>query len=113
MSTSPLIKHNLSAAPSKSFGRVNLQSASLHNSTIQRVAIQPGGGWSADLKAQAGTDSCQKQHAGYVLSGTLGVRMDDGTEEHFGQGDVFGVAPGHDAWCVGDEEVVFVEWSAA
>lgn len=47
-----------------------------------------------------------------MLSGTLAVKMDDGQEEHFSKGTVFVVPPGHDAWCAGEEAVVFVEWTA-
>lgn len=110
--TNPLIKVPLQTTKSNTMGKVSMQAAALQSSTIIRVTIQPGGSWSNDLKAHAGTESCQKTHAGVVLSGTLGVKMDDGKEEKFGPGDAFGVSPGHDAWCVGKEEVVFVEWSA-
>jgi hypothetical protein len=34
------------------------------------------------------------------------IRMDDGTEQEVGPGDVFVRAPGHDAWVVGDDQVV-------
>ena len=48
-----------------------------------------------------------------MLSGTLAVKMDgeDGQEEHFSKGAVFMVPSGRDAWYVGDEAVVFVEFS--
>jgi hypothetical protein len=83
-------------------GLVTVQNLPLHSSILTRVTIKPGGSWFNDLKPLVKTDSCEKAHAGVVPSGKLGVRMDDGTEEEFG------VAPGHDAWCVGEEECVFV-----
>ena len=39
------------------------------------------------------------------------VVTDDGDEFDFGPHDVVDIAPGHDAWVVGDEPVVAVEWS--
>jgi hypothetical protein len=37
------------------------------------------------------------------------VRMDDGTEEEFGPGDVSVLPSGHDAWVVGNEPVVVID----
>ena len=37
-----------------------------------------------------------------VLSGRLGIAMDDGETGEFGPGEVAEIPPGHDAWCVGD-----------
>jgi hypothetical protein len=37
--------------------------------------------------------------------------MDDGTEGEAGPNDAFYIAPGHDAWVVGDEPFVFYDFS--
>ncbi len=47
----------------------------------------------------------------YVVSGELAVRMSDGTEDTFPAGHVMLLPPGHDAWTVGDEPCVFIEFS--
>jgi hypothetical protein len=39
--------------------------------------------------------------------------MDDGSEEEFGPGDIGYVPPGHNAWVVGDEPFVAVDFTAA
>ena len=39
--------------------------------------------------------------------------MDDGTEFIAGPGDVTSLPSGHDAWVVGDEPVVVVDWFGA
>jgi len=41
------------------------------------------------------------------------IEMDDGTEGEVKPGDVYRVAPGHDAWTVGDKPAVFVEFQGA
>ena len=64
-----------------------------------------------DLKDYAGTESCLLPHVALVLSGVLRVRMDDGSEMDFGKNDIMLLPPGHDAWTVGDEPCVFVEFS--
>jgi quercetin dioxygenase-like cupin family protein len=72
--------------------------------------FQPGWRWSEDVKPIAGTQSCQAPHAIYVISGRMGIRMDDGTEGEIGPGDIAMIEPGHDAWVVGDEACVGVDF---
>jgi hypothetical protein len=74
-------------------------------------SIQPGWRWSTHVKPIVKTESCQKTHMTYVISGRMGVRMDDGTEGEFGPGDVVLIPPGHDGWVVGDEPLVSFDWS--
>jgi quercetin dioxygenase-like cupin family protein len=80
--------------------------------TILRGTFEPGWKWSEHVKPIAGTASCMASHTGYVLSGRLHVRMDDGTEGEVGPGDAFFCQPGHDAWVVGNEACVLLDFSA-
>jgi hypothetical protein len=80
---------------------------------IGRLSFAPGWRWSNDVKPIAKTDSCQAPHFQYHLSGTLRIKMDDGTEYTAVAGDVTCLPSGHDAWVVGDEEVVVVDWYGA
>ena len=80
---------------------------------VGRAVFEPGWRWSDHVKPIAGTTSCRAAHAGYVMSGHLTVRMDDGSEENFDPGDVMVVAPGHDAWVVGPEACVMIDWQGA
>jgi ketosteroid isomerase-like protein len=70
--------------------------------SLMRATFEPGWRWSEDLKPLAGTESCQVRHLGYVLSGSMRIRMDDGSENEVRAGDVFDLAPGHDAWVTSD-----------
>lgn len=72
--------------------------------------FEPGWRWSEHLKPIANTDSCQATHLLYCISGRMGVRMDDGAEAEIGPGDVAAIAPGHDAWVVGDEPCVAIDF---
>jgi quercetin dioxygenase-like cupin family protein len=89
-------------------GRMELLEAS--GALVGRAVFEPGWTWSSHVKPIAGTDSCQAAHMGYVVSGQMIVRMDDGQQEQFGTGDLMVVPPGHDAWVVGDEPCVLVDW---
>ena len=82
----------------------------LSEGTVGRGTFEPGWRWSEHVKPIAGTDSCQVRHLGYVLSGRMTVRMDDGTEATVGPGDAFDMPGGHDAWVEGDEPCVLLDF---
>ena len=81
--------------------------------SVGRLVFQPGWRWSTDVKPIAKTTSCEAPHFQYHVSGKLGIRMDDGTELVAGPGDITSLPSGHDAWVVGDEPVVVVDWYGA
>ena len=80
--------------------------------TAGRFTLEPGWRWSENVKPLVGTDSCQVLHTGYVVSGRMHVVHEDGTEAEVGPGDVYVVRPGHDAWIVGEETYVGVDFSS-
>ena len=80
---------------------------------VGRLTFLPGWRWFNDVKPIAGTDSCQAPHFQYHVSGRLAVRMDDGTELIAEPGDITSLPSGHDAWVVGAEPVVVVDWYGA
>ena len=80
---------------------------------IGRLVFEPGWRWSNDVKPIAKTESCEAPHFQYHLSGRLGIRMDDGTEFVAEPGDITSLPSGHDAWVIGDESVVVVDWYGA
>jgi class 3 adenylate cyclase len=79
---------------------------------VGQMVYEPGWRWSTSLKPIAGTDACQYHHVGYTVSGRLRVQMPDGTELEIGPGELFEIPPGHDAWVVGDEPWVSVDFEA-
>ncbi len=81
--------------------------------TVGRFVLEPGWRWSEHVKPIAGTDSCQVHHVGYVLSGRMKVVMDDGTEAEASAGAAAVIPPGHDAWIMGDEPCVWLEFAGA
>ncbi|WP_027499307.1 cupin domain-containing protein [Rhodococcus sp. UNC363MFTsu5.1] len=89
-------------------GRVDV--VDLGAGSVGRGVFEPGWKWSDHVKPIAKTDSCQAAHTGYCLSGRMVVVMDDGEQLEFGPGDVMIAPPGHDAWVVGDEACVLIDW---
>lgn len=104
-------KGNLDLAPGSSYGLIDKQTVELNGVAVTRVTFNVGAKWSNDLKPVAGTHSCALPHVALVMQGTLRVVMDDGSVEDFSKNDVMLLPPGHDAWSVGDEACVFVEFS--
>jgi hypothetical protein len=80
---------------------------------VGRMTFLPGWRWSNDVKPIAGTDSCHAPHFQYHVSGRLAIHMDDGTELIAEPGDITSLPSGHDAWVIGDEPVVVVDWYGA
>ena len=78
---------------------------------VGRAHFEPGWRWSEHIKPIAQTEHCQVKHVGYQLQGTRHVKMADGTEFETVSGEVSTIPPGHDAWVVGDETVIMVDWA--
>jgi class 3 adenylate cyclase len=91
-------------------GRIDV--VELDDRVVGRMTYEPGWRWSVDVKPIAATDACQFHHVGVTLSGVLRAQMRDGTELEIGPGDVFEIPPGHDAWVVGDEPWISVDFEA-
>jgi len=97
----------------RSFERGALQLLSIGGAEIGMLTLQPGWRWSEHVRPLAGTELCEAPHFQYHVSGTLRIVMADGTEFDARQGDVTALPQGHDAWVVGDEPVVVVDWYGA
>ena len=85
----------------------------LANGPVARMTLQPGWRWSQDIKPIAGTDWCEAPHQQVMLQGLMRVKMADGREFDLGPGSVSSLPEGHDAWVVGDEPAVAIDWFGA
>ncbi len=95
----------------RTFEKGKIELANLGDTTIGRVTLEPGWSWDKCVKPIVKTDSCQAPHTQYIISGRIKVVMDDGTEEEFGPGDAAVIPPGHNAWAVGNEPVVGIDFT--
>jgi class 3 adenylate cyclase len=96
----------------RTFPRGKVDVVELDDVVVGRMTYEPGWRWSVDVKPIAGTDRCQYHHLGVTLTGRLRAELADGTELEIGPGDVFELPPGHDAWVVGPEPWVSVDFAA-
>ena len=94
----------------RTFDKGKLEIINSGGRTVGRATFQPGWRWSNSVKPLVNTKSCEAPHFQYHISGTLRVKMDDGAEKDFKAGDVSLLESGHDAWVIGDEPVVIVDF---
>jgi uncharacterized cupin superfamily protein len=85
-------------------GRIEM--VTIGDTSFSRSIFEPGWKWSESVKPIAQTESCEFVHKLYVASGSLRVRMDDGTELDLEPGDVAVIGAGHDAWVTSSEPCV-------
>ena len=90
-------------------GKGKLELVKFGDTPFARATFEPGWRWSENVKPIAQTDSCQTNHLGYVLEGRMHIKHNDGTEIDVGPGDAFVVAPGHDAWVVGNDACIALD----
>ena len=98
---------------SRPFPRGRIDLLDVGGAQIGRLTLEPGWRWSEHVKPMAGTMWCEAPHFQYHVAGTLRILMSDGTELDAVAGDVTALPSGHDAWVVGDEPAVVVDWWGA
>ena len=115
MAITHVVEHRSFAKPDevREFTHGRAEIVDLGGQPIGRLVLEPGWRWSNDVKPIAGTDLCEAPHFQYHVSGRLGIRMEDGTEFIARPGDLTSLPRGHDAWVVGDEPVVTVDFYGA
>jgi hypothetical protein len=95
------------------FEKGKLALVKMERGVVGRLTLEPGWRWSAHVRHIAGTELCEAPHFQYHVSGRIGVLMRDGTKTEIGPGEITALAAGHDAWVVGDEPVVLIDWAGA
>ena len=97
----------------RTFPHGTLRIVTLDEVVVGRYQLEPGWKWSNDVQPIAGTPFCQHHHMGYAQQGQLHVSLKDGTTYDIVAGDAYEIPPGHDAWVVGDEAYVGIEFSGS
>lgn len=94
----------------REFPKGKLELLNIGGATIARAIFEPGWRWAESVQPLAQTHSCEIPHFQYHVSGILRIRMDDGTEFDCKPGDVSLLPSGHDAWTVGKEPAIVVDF---
>lgn len=114
-----MLVENAKTAELKNFGKPDevrefpkgrLELIKVGGATIGRGVFEPGWRWATSVQPLAKTKSCEAPHFQYHVAGVLRIKMDDGSEFDCKPGDVSLLPSGHDAWTVGDEPAVVVDF---
>lgn len=89
-----------------------VESVNVNGTKLKRATMGSDWNWENDEKELVGTDSCQNTHTIYVVTGQLGLQLDDGTETILYPGDVAKIPSGHTGWTAGEEELIYVDFDA-
>ena len=110
-----MTEHRDFASPNeiRTFEKGRVELLNFEAGAVGRLVLEPGWRWSTHVKPIAGTALCEAPHFQYHVSGTIHVVMADGTEFDAGPGSVTSLPSGHDAWVVGNEPVVLVDFFGA
>jgi mannose-6-phosphate isomerase-like protein (cupin superfamily) len=109
-----ILKKSLDTSPDETqiFEKGKMDLAKFGEVTIGRVVLQPGWSWEKCIKLIQKTETCQSPpHIQYIISGRIGVSLEDGTKEELGPGDVAMIPSGHKTWVVGNEPVVGIDFT--
>jgi hypothetical protein len=94
----------------REFTKGRLELIKVGGATIGRAVFEPGWRWATSVQPIVKTKSCEAPHFQYHVAGVLRIRMDDGAEFDCRPGDVSLLPSGHDAWVIGDEAAVVVDF---
>ncbi len=97
----------------RTFEKGKVELLNIGGGVVGKLTLEPGWRWSDHVKPIANTTLCEAPHFQYQLSGRIHISMADGSEFETVAGQVSCLPSGHDAWVVGDEPVVLVDWSGA
>jgi len=92
------------------FPNGKMELITISGATIGRAIFEPGWQWSTSVQPIAKIRSCKAPHFQFQVSGTLKIVMDDGAELLCKPGEVSLLPSGRDAWVVGNENVVILDF---
>ena len=106
-------KHLDTPDETRPFPRGKVDLVNIGGGTVGRLTLEPGWRWSEHVKPIAGTEWCEAPHFQYHAAGRLHVLTSDGEEFDVGPGEITAFPSGHDAWVLGDEAVVLIDFHGA
>lgn len=103
----------MAGADHRTIGGIAVDTVCAGAARVKRMIYQPGFRWSLNIKPLVATDLCQHAHVGFLARGQIHIRYADGCTLEFAAPQVLAIEPGHDAWVVGTEPAVLIEFDFA
>jgi hypothetical protein len=104
-------KEKFTPDEARTFEKGKIELANFDDITIGRAVLESGWSWEKSVKPIVKTNSCQQSHTLYTVSGRMKIVMDDGIEDEIGPGDTSIIPSGHNAWVVGNERYVSIDFT--
>ena len=102
----------MAGADHREVGGVSIDTARAANGRVKRVCYPPGFRWSTHMKPIVKTGLCMHAHVGFLARGHVRGTYADGCEFDVSAPRAVVLDPGHDAWVVGREPAVLIEFDA-
>jgi hypothetical protein len=97
-------------ATHREVGGVTLDVAPAANGRVKRVCYPPGFRWSTHMQPVVKTALCMHAHVGFLARGHVRGTYADGCTFDLAAPRAVVLEPGHDAWVVGKEPAVLIEF---
>ncbi len=109
MSKDPLFAE-MPGADHREFGGMQLDIVAAGSGRVKRMIYPPGFRWSTNIKPILNTELCMHAHVGFLARGHIRFQFADGCIVDFVAPQAVVVEPGHEAWIVGEETAVMIEF---
>ncbi|HET7876717.1 MAG TPA: hypothetical protein VFN71_14435 [Methylomirabilota bacterium] len=102
----------IAGADRRTVAGVTVDSLRAGNGRLKRLVYPPGFRWSTHMKSLVGTTLCMHAHVGFLARGHVRGQYGDGCSFEHTAPSVVVIEPGHDAWVVGKEAAVLIQFDA-
>jgi hypothetical protein len=100
----------IEGADHREIGGAEVDTVRAANGRVKRAVYPPGFRWSTHMAQNVETDLCMHAHVGFLARGHIGGEYADGCQFDYVAPQVVTIEPGHDAWVVGDEPAVLIQF---
>jgi len=97
-------------AEHREVGGVSIDTTRTANGRVKRVRYPPGFRWSTHMKPLVNTALCMHAHVGFLARGHVRGSYADGCAFDLAAPRAVVIEPGHDAWVVGKDAAVLIEF---
>jgi hypothetical protein len=102
----------IEGADHRDVGGAKVDTVRAGNGRVKRAVYPPGFRWSTHMKPVSRTEHCMHAHIGFLARGHIQGEYSDGCQFEYVAPQVVVLEPGHDAWVVGDEEAVLIQFDS-
>ena len=100
----------MAGAEHREVGGVSIDTTRAANGRVKRVCYPPGFRWSTHMKPLVNTPLCMHAHVGFLARGRVRGTYADGCAFDLAAPRAVVIEPGHDAWVVGKNAAVLIEF---